>query len=290
MALKIVFILLFYLDFNLKFFLLLFFSLSLSFSQFNIYNLDNYPVKQDTVRIPVPVKAMFKSLLIPGWGQVQNKDHLWKSIFFLSVETLTLISSVQLVNNAEKIRHDFEAFGDAHWSLERWYDNTKIIFSNNWRDVLIGTHKLTLNINGSYYYTDNLTELLKIHEWSDISVIRDRDFYENIGKYDQFVGGWDDNYDNPFDSKGNWYSIQKQNVETVILTKKKDYYRGLRYDSNQFKHYSRYALSTLMLNHLVSAFDAVIVSNRKLNYSGIKLKYSYLNKWGVGGVQITYTW
>ena len=45
-----------------------------------------------------------------------------------------------------------------------------------------------------------------------------------------------------------------------------------------------------MLNHLVSAFDAVIVSNRKLNYSGIKLKYSYLNKWGVGGVQITYTW
>ena len=269
--------------------LLLFFQ-TLSFAQYNLYNINNYSIKQDSLLQPLPTKAMFKSLLIPGWGQYQNKDDIWKTVAFISVEIAGIISSIQLTNKAENIRHDFEKYGDEHWTLERWYNNSRLIFPNNWKNILVGTHKLSLNINGNYYFTDELSNLIEIYRWNDISVIRDRDFYENIGKYDQFVGGWDDKYDNPFDGKGNWYTIQKENVESIILTKNKNYYRDLRHESNQLKHYSRYAVTTIMFNHIISGLDAFIVSNKKNNFPKIRLNYSRINKWGVGGVQITYAW
>ena len=269
--------------------ILLFFQ-TLSFAQYNLYSINNYSIKQDSLLQPLPTKAMFKSLLIPGWGQYQNKDDIWKTVAFISVEIAGIISSIQLTNKAENIRHDFEKYGDEHWTLERWYNNSRLIFPNNWKNILVGTHKLSLNINGNYYFTDELSNLIEIYHWNDISVIRDRDFYENIGKYDQFVGGWDDKYDNPFDGKGNWYTIQKENVESIILTKNKNYYRDLRHESNQLKHYSRYAVTTIMFNHIISGLDAFIVSNKKNNFPKIRLNYSRINKWGVGGVQITYAW
>ena len=263
---------------------------TLSFAQYNLYSIKNYSIKQDSLLQPLLTKAMFKSLLIPGWGQYQNKDDIWKTVAFISVEVASIITSIELTNKAENIRHDFERYGDEHWTLERWYNNSRLIFPNNWKNILVGTHKLSLNINGNYYFTDELSNLIEIYRWNDISVIRDRDFYENIGKYDQFVGGWDDKYDNPFDGKGNWYTIQKENVESIILTKNKNYYRDLRHESNQLKHYSRYAVTTIMFNHIISGLDAFIVSNKKNNFPKIRLNYSRINKWGVGGVQITYAW
>jgi len=274
----------------LRLLIILLFFQTLSFAQYNLYSINNYSIKQDSLLQPLPTKALFKSLLIPGWGQYQNKDDIWKTVAFISVEIAGIISSIQLTNKAENIRHDFEKYGDDHWTLERWYNNSRLIFPNNWKNILIGTHKLSLNINGNYYFTDELSNLIEIYRWNDISVIRDRDFYENIGKYDQFVGGWDDKYDNPFDGKGNWYTIQKENVESIILTKNKNYYRDLRHESNQLKHYSRYAVTTIMFNHIISGLDAFIVSNKKNNFPKIRLNYSRINKWGVGGVQITYAW
>ena len=265
--------------------------LSIGLAQFNPYDLNNYTVQRDSVSIPLPAKAMFKSLLIPGWGQFHNKDNWWKAIIFAGVETLGIISAVNFENKAESIRRDFEAFGDKHWTLERWYKNTQKIFPDSWYNTIIGTHKLGLKINGNYYFSDKLTDLIKSYTWTEITVIRDRNFYENIGKYDQFVGGWDDVYDDPFDSEGSWYTIKKGNVESIILTEQKNYYRSLRHDSNILKHYSKYSVSAVMFNHLASALEAAYTANKKdKNLPKFGLNYDPLNKWGVGGVQITYAW
>ncbi|MGY8751642.1 MAG: DUF5683 domain-containing protein [Fidelibacterota bacterium] len=274
----------------MKIFIYLFLSHNLIFSQYDLYNVKSYSIKQDSLSLPLNTKAMFKSLLIPGWGQVENNDLWWKTAIFAGVEAISLFSSIKLSNKAENIRRNFEQYGDNHWTLERWFNNTRLIFPTNWEKILIGTHKLSLNINGDYYFTDELNDLIETYDWNNISVIRNRDFYENIGKYDQFVGGWDDEYDNPYDNKGNWYTLQKGNVESIILTKNKNYYRNLRYDSNQLKHYSRYAITSMMFNHIISALDAAIVSNRMNNLPSIRLNYGSINKWAVGGVQITYAW
>ncbi len=265
--------------------------LTIGFAQFNPYDISNYPIQQDSVGIPAPAKAMFKSFLIPGWGQVQNEDPWWKPVLYAGVETVGLISSINYGWRAEDIRRDFEAYGDDHWALDRWYSNTQKIFPDRWREIIMGTHKLGLKIGSNYYHTDQLAELVNQYSWSEIAVIRNRDFYENIGKYDQFVGGWDDDYDDPFDSVGNWFTVKKGNVESIILTKRKDNYRNLRHQSNLLKHYSRYAVTVVMLNHLTSGLEAAWTANRKAkNLPEFSLNFNPLNKWGVGGVRITYTW
>ena len=45
-----------------------------------------------------------------------------------------------------------------------------------------------------------------------------------------------------------------------------------------------------MFNHIISALDAAFVSSEKNNFPNMHLNYTSINKWGVGGVQITYTW
>ena len=142
---------------------------NLIFAQYDLYNVNNYSIRQDSISLPT--KAMFKSLLIPGWGQIQNKDSWWKPAIFAGVEVISLFSSMKLTNKAEDIRRDFEQYGDDHWSLERWFYNTKLIFPNNWKNILVGTHKLSLNINDNYYYTDQLYDLIKIYDWNNIYVI-----------------------------------------------------------------------------------------------------------------------
>ncbi len=268
------------------------FMLSIGFAQMNPMDISNYSFQKDSAAISAPVKAMFKSFLIPGWGQMHNKDPWWKPVLFAGVETIGWLSSSRYGNRAEDIRRDFEAYGDIHWGLERWYNTTQTIFPYKWIHIIIGgTHKLELKVDGNYYYTDQLTELLMRYSWSEISVIRDRDFYENIGKYDQFVGGWDDAYDDPFDSVGNWFTVKKGDVESIILTKRKDYYRDLRHKSNLLKHYSRYAVTVVMFNHLASGLEAGWTAKKKvINFPEFSLDYNPLNKWGVGGVRITYTW
>ena len=124
--------------------------ISLSHSQIDLYSKDYYSVNRDS--IGGTNNAMIKSFLIPGWGQIHNNEPFWKPATFLGLELLGILSIYNYNNESELIRHDFEYFADQHWSLETWYNNTKKIFPNKWKEILIGTHKLELKINGNYYY------------------------------------------------------------------------------------------------------------------------------------------
>jgi len=258
-------------------------------AQIDLFDVDHYVVQIDTVNYSS--NSMLKSFILPGWGQLQNNDPIWKPLLFIAFEVTGLTLMTDYNKRAEDIRKNFEGFADQHWTLERWYNNTKLIFPEKWKEILIGTHKLELLINGDYYYTDQLVDLKGMYKWKDILVIRDRDFYENIGKYDQFVGGWDDPFDNPFDATGKWYTIKKGNVESIILTKQKDYYRDLRDDSNILKHRAKNAVYTLMLNHFISGLEAGWQSKREYNlFPKINFYYSSQYSYGVQGVKISYEW
>ena len=263
---------------------------SLTYAQYDIYNLNNYNYDQDSLRT-INLTHVAKSFIVPGWGQLNNKDPLWKPILFFGIESIAIGSNLHFTKKSNNYKSDFENYADLHWDLQRWFENTKIIFPDNWSDIIVGTHKLGLQINGRYFSTNTLESLSRQHSWSDILVVRDRDFYENIGKYDQFVGGWSDDFDNPFDDKGNWFSEEKGDVESVVLTKRKNYYRNLRHKSNINSSYARYAVSALMLNHIASGFDALINNyniNSKIGKFSIQfLPYRTLNE---GGVLFNISW
>ena len=278
-----------YSDFNLRQILFQFILTSVAYCQFDIYDIDNYNYSLDSTRNETSL-PLIKSLIFPGWGQLSKGDPLWKPFLFVGVEFFAIHSSFSYSNKSKKLRYDFENFADNHWELKRWYDNTKVIFPDNWREIIVGTHKLGLKINDKYYQSENLEELLQRFPWSDIQVVRDRDFYENIGKYDQFVGGWDDDFDNPFDSEGNWYSEKKGNVETVILTKRKDYYRNLRFDSNRYSNFARIATSAILLNHILSGFETILNSKKREPFKSLSIElrpYTIVNE---DGVQLILSW
>jgi hypothetical protein len=240
-------------------------------------------------------KAMLLSLIWPGAGQAYIHDPLWKPVLFSAIEIAGIASHLKWKQTSDRLRWKFESFADDHWELERWYQNTKIIFPDRWQEMIKGTHKLTLDVVGNYTTTDHLIDLLKETSWDQIQVVRDRDFYENIGKYDQFIGGWDDPFDDPFDNTGNWYTVKKGHTkETYILTKRKDQYRGMRHRSNLYSTYARYAATSLMFNHLLSAVEASGLLSRGARNSTVKTDVSFLfnpqGVLGVGGVRLNLYW
>lgn len=257
-------------------------------TEFQVHNLQGPKISEQQ-------KALLFSAILPGAGQIYNRSPWWKSTMFISVEAAALTACKKWDKSGEDYRVMFEAYADDHWTIENWYFTSMKIFPENWQDILIGTHHLTLKIGGNYFSSDQLTELLQIYSWSEIKVIRDRDFYENIGKYDQFVGGWDDPFDSPFDADGNWYTEKKGNSEeTVILTIQKDKYRGIRHRSNLFKSQVKYALTVLMFNHLISGMEAYWTASSKQSKKRKKIQIELVPDFSYSptlrGVRINFRW
>ena len=82
-------------------------------------------------------------------------------------------------------------------------ENNGLYFTDNklkaMRDY-VGTHHLTIHLKGDlvnlfnteFLTSDSLSILSGYLDSDDLSMVKDRHYYENIGKYDQFVGGWSD--------------------------------------------------------------------------------------------------
>ena len=159
---------------------------------------------------------------------------------------------------------------------------------------------MTLIISGDLANELNITRVssdsLDAHpEWfysGDIVVVRDRHFYENIGKYDQFVGGWNDAADA-------WYWEEKDvgdSIEIVIKTPMKQDFIDQRYESNRMLSAAKYSITVLMFNHVISGIESVWTNQRKASekkkkQASIKTKlnlvYDPSMSLGVGGLKFS---
>ena len=276
-----------------------------------------------------PARALLRSLVLPGWGQMYNKSPRWKTALFAGIEVAGIVGIVQLNKKAEKLRLEYEDFANEHWDFTRWIINTPLIKSHwvsnlnipdvwNYNegdttmyDVIIdGTHQLDILYNGQTKSSDcfnddntdnNCTDFVD-YEYNNyflldqMQVIRDLHFYENIGKYDQFVGGWDDLVD--ADSSSIWWIKEKQTedgTEILIMTKNKEKYLDMRYKSNTYLKMATYAVSAVMFNHVISALEAVWTSQsdarKKKTYdTSIGLFYNKNTQYGIGGLSLAISW
>ena len=265
----------------------------------------NQNLTDDTLTV-YPARPMLYSLILPGLGQWHNKSPLWKIGLFSGVEAVSILSGMQWIKKADDIRVNYELFADDNWDLETWVYNTLSTPIGNYADVHInGTHKLTLKLSGSlaeqfgtFVTSDSLEDNAHWVYSGEVTVLRDRDFYENIGKYDQFVGGWTDCYDQS--SNQQWFEVYKDvgdSVETIITTPSKEDYVSKRAESNDYLNMAKFAISAMMFNHVVSAMDAVWSTqnrNRPKKSKEVKtdvgLLYDKYSKYGVGGVSISLYW
>ncbi len=265
----------------------------------------NQILRDDTL-IVYPARPMLYSLIFPGLGQWYNKSPLWKISLFSGIEIASIASAVQWMNKADDIRVNYELFADDNWDLETWVYNTLSTPIGNYADVHIdGTHKLTLKLSGAlaeqfgtFVTSDSLEDNAHWVYSGEVAVLRDRDFYENIGKYDQFVGGWTDCYDQA--NSQLWFEVYKDvgdSVETIITTPNKEDYVSQRAKSNDYLNMAKFAISAMMFNHVVSAMDAIWSTQNKNRpkkskelKTDVGLLYDRNSKYGVGGLSISLYW
>ena len=254
-----------------------------------------------------PGKPLLLSLIIPGAGQYYNKDSFWKVATFSGVELLSLFSYYALNKRADEIKNDFQVFADQNWSLNNWVTNKmQMVNSENngrlWSQFealnnLTGSHDLILVLSGtlkqnhgSFVSSDSLEKYPQWANSPDVTVARDRHFYENVGKYDQFLGGWSD-------ASSNWFWEEKDvgdTTEIIIKTPNKDKFLDMRKDSNDLLNYAKFSISVIMFNHLLSGVDAVISSQNSKNKTlrnkpfkkDLSLYYNPDNPLGIGGINM----
>ena len=258
-----------------------------------------------------PGKPLLLSLVVPGLGQVYNKEPLWKPGVFIATEIVSITSIMYANKKADEIRMDYQKFADENWNVKDWWnftqsgpeviENNGLYFTDNklkaMRDY-VGTHHLTIHLKGDlvnlfnteFLTSDSLSILSGYLESDDLSMVKDRHYYENIGKYDQFVGGWSD-------VSTSWYWEEKDvgdSTEIVIKTPMKQSYLDDRYKSNQWLSFAKFSISAMMFNHVISGLEAVwanrSIKNEKSGEDAKKvdldlgLLFNPSNSYGIGGL------
>lgn len=167
------------------------------------------------------LKNFLKSLIIPGWGQYENGNKV-RGIIYLTAELAGLYGYQANYSAGHDKEVEFKNFGDEHWDYTVWSfsDNGETACGN------LRTHNMPTFIG-----TDGT-----------IQPIRDHHFYENISKYPEFVCGWDD------------ISLKDEND----LTPNKSTYIDMRTRSNELYRNAQMVGTLIMVNHLISAFDAAL--------------------------------
>jgi hypothetical protein len=239
----------------------------------DLTNLNNFSVFLDSLDInskPSTLKPMIASLVVPGFGQYLNHSKWWKIAIFAGVEVAGIVGYISWTNKADDITKEYENWADNHWNMRRWVNDSAILLSDiqsggypNVNDVRIdGSHHITIIVNGRYESSYILVENPNI----EYVELRDWDFYEGVGKYDQFVAGWDD-------AISNWEIIYKNikngENELIVMTPNKQRYLELRNDSNVLYKNAKFAASVLLFNHIFSALDALwnANKNKELSYN-----------------------
>lgn len=229
------------------------------------------------------------SLIFPGYAYWKlNKKK--KAIFFSSMELLFISSWLHYDKKANRLENNFKRFADDNWNLERWWINTPMLTPEYGDVICEGTHHLNIFLSGqqSTISSDDLCS----NGWIDgLELVKDHDFYENIGKYDQFVAGWSDLFN--LDGSQNWWEKNKvvgNSIETIIMTEKKSKYVNQRKESNSAYSIASYMITGLMFNHFISSIDIFLIkkNNERNISSNIKINSLIYNNYK--GLVINYRW
>lgn len=225
-----------------------------------------------------PLKASLFSLVIPGAGQLYTKNY-WQSATFFGAEVLTWVVYAALEKKADQQTDAFNNFADEHWSVIRyayWIRDNYPAYYNK----MIVPGQQAANIASPWLYVNwnqlntaeseiagdqNIQPTGFTHQLESYG---DQQYYEMIGKYSQFGGGWDD----AATFKQNGYTkadvLANKGIGNVSP-------RQLEYEKMRGQANSTYDIGTtvscvIVANHIFSALEAAWNAS-KLNHR-IKLE------------------
>jgi len=198
-----------------------------------------------------PLLAGLMSIIIPGAGEVYNGDY-WKAGAFVALEATLIIVGLHYDHKGDTQTDKFQNYADGNWSVVKYAE---------W----INTHRggtITINPDESLpsWERVNFSELNAAERTNGFSHSLPRhgeqQYYEMIGKYPQFSGGWND-----FSAADPDY----HDVSANFLS-----YSHMRGKANDYYNVAAKAVIGIYINHFLSTLDAVwstISYNKKLSVS-----------------------
>jgi hypothetical protein len=226
-----------------------------------------------------PMKAALYSAVIPGAGQFYTKSY-WKSATYLGAEVLLWIGYAIYQQKGNKQTDAFQNYADEHWSVVRYahwiqanypsYYNAAIVhgepgtpvpdgIAQAWNYVDWSALNAAEDAVGASFATTSIetgfTHKLELHG--------EQQYYELIGKYPQFGGGWDD----AATFKAGGFTIADVvanrgygNVSPRFLA-----YSQMRGDANKFYNIATTVSYIIIANHVFSALEAALNAS-KINH------------------------
>ena len=169
-------------------------------------------------------KGFLLSLLLPGAGEFYAESKI-KAGIFLGLEALLWAGYLSYHGKAKNKEDEYIDFANTNWSREAYTDSMLTIYGVDIDTIQTGTKMVS-----------DYDSVVIVEHLPDTKT---QQYYEMIGKYDQFRYGWDD-YD-----------------RTNFLTPHRNHYLDMRDDSNKLFDNARYSLIAIIGNHILSGFDAV---------------------------------
>ncbi|TFH65951.1 MAG: hypothetical protein E4G91_00555 [Candidatus Zixiibacteriota bacterium] len=199
-------------------------------AKFAASEFEDFPMTSDLLNISYrsPSKAFLYSMMIPGTGQLYNHSK-FKAGVFMAVEVVSWVDWLINQRKGQSKTDDYNNFADRDWSAERY---------TNW---LIETYGIVSDT--AEFINEQGDPTRFTHH---LPTTKTQQYYEMIGKYDQFRYGWSDTD----------YLIGKDNSPLRTL------YLSDRATANDYFTKAKTGAIIAIANHLLSAFDAALSAKR----------------------------
>jgi hypothetical protein len=198
----------------------------------------------------LPKKALLFSALIPGSGELYVNSYLKAAAFFL-VEAGAWTFYGLYTKKGNEQTDKFETYADLYWNPEKW---------KSWYNGIDPAKQ------EQFTHASHMLELLDEGK-------KTQQYYEMIGKYAEFVVGWEGARNDLIYEE----LIEYRQTEVPLA----DEYMDMRAKSNDLYAMARTGTTIAMINHLLSAIDAAwsakLHNNRLLKTSMRIEQIQYVN-------------
>jgi len=209
-------------------------------------------LNQNTIEQHPLTNGLF-SLLLPGAGQFRSERFTKAAVFFVVEAALIAYAVVNDKRGDDKTR-EFQEYADRHWSpldYARWINKYGVT-----------DYGPNISFSAADFSAVANKDFSKINEWergphrSGIShtlpPYGDQQYYELIGKYHQFKYGWD-----TYPRDGDGIPISDGGIVDALILQQLKEYAVERGKANDYYYAASFAASAMVINHVVSAIDAV---------------------------------
>lgn len=213
-------------------------------------------------------KAFLYSLVVPGAGQYYLGSKI-KPVVYLGLEAAFWIGYFSYHNKGNDQEKAYRAFADQFWYPGQYItslEDSFRVFIDSLRNDTITPPAIPDTFEAyvgrqttqrdSVLAMENVFGFSHHLQYSDSQINHNQQYYENLGKYDQFKWGWSDYLGNPDTPNRSTYLSQRKRAN--------DYYGKA----------TTFVMVSLA-NHVLSAFEAAI-STKSYNRKGEKFAQAAL--------------